>query len=690
MELKRRFAAIIQEVLATDSGVAVDSILSRYRITRRTFYYDVVEINKWMKENSYGSAKVSNHHLVFVSNKRDEMQKKLACCPYYYAALERKVFTFFYIALTSRAVKIDTLQKRFDVSKNTIATDIRELKRALTQTEISLFSTSRQGYLLQGEEHTIRKMLGVYYRKLAFCDVPKLDIRKLMQQEMTLLTDDKIHPFDMAMHLFKQYEIETASQLCTQGIALACMMMVSSWIRSLKGNHLPVHAVEKAEVKNTTAYRYMLRKRNVLDHEGIHLAKNEVDYMTGLLLGIRIAQCSHQEQGTLFIHCFVDQLIKKFQVIACIQINEKPSLTMRLRTHLRSFYYRLQYGLQEENVLLYHVQKMYPEAFDFCKQAIKEIDSDFARIIDDDEIAYLTTYLMGTQETKYRFALQGDQEKRIVLVSEGSCAESILLIKQVIDLFGAAWSFETIQYNHLEDVNLATYNLVLTTTKSMYIDEGMDKNIVWIDRFLNEHACLKIIKYLSAQGITYKKEQIIQQIILDVKQNVSTSYNEEKLYMAIFRSIYKLQQQELKQTRGHAFEIFMKERRYHYVSGKTTWRRILWEGYKGVYGNELARKKLSIKNSIQTQASNLYNITDVVVLVYCYDATLIHEERVILVVSNQKLEITEASRGQIFVFFASRNNDDHFQFLTQIYAYYKAMSSEEIERLLKEGEEASV
>lgn len=576
MELKSRLAAIIKEVVDTDSGIPIDTILSRYNVTKRTFYYDLEVINTWLGDNNFGVAKISNQLLFLITTKRENIKKELEDCQYYYSMDERKVLEFFYIALHNKPLNINTFQKLFDVSKNTIASDIRELKESFEHEELSLFSTAKQGYLLQGEEFAIRKKLGVYFNNLDSCySNTREDLKKFLQETLASLIGKDFDFFEIARCLIKQYEIDINSQLYTGYIEFECAMIVISWIRSLKGNIFSVSVDEKDTLNITKSYTSMVKNSNKLRFHGLFIPDNEVYYMTSLLLGIRTAQFSSQEQETMFIYHFVDQLITNFEIIACVQIDDKEHLSIRLRSHIRPFYYRLKYGLQEENALTSQIKNMYPEAFDFCKKAIAGIDSDISKMISDDEISYLTVYFVGTQKEKYNFPSDILKKPKVLIISEKGRAESDLLIEQLKDILGVHFTFETTQFQRLKKIDVKVYSLIVTTIRLPdLLSEGSEK-VILVKTILGEEDYSKVIMALSTQGISYKDDQLIQMLIEDVKKNVPTAFNVNKLYLDFFKSLRSFKHYQYTQIKNHSFELLMENKRYRYVQGEICWDKII-------------------------------------------------------------------------------------------------------------------
>lgn len=681
MELKSRQAAIINELSNTGSSICVDNLLDNYSITRRTFYYDLDAINDWLEQQDFGIVKIKKQAIFLVTNKRKSIQQEVKNCNYYFSLEERKATEFFFIALSSEPLNINYFQKFFDVSKNTISTDIRNLKETFTN-EITVLSTTKQGYLLQGEEFAIRKKLGNFINELneSKSHYPMEALKNFLQKNLEIFIGKQYDFFEIARCLIKQYEKDLNSQLYTGYIEYECIMILISWTRSLKGNQFSVSAEEKDTLSVTKSYSSVVSSLEKMKFHGLPIPDTEAYYMTSLLLGIRTAEFASQEQESLFIHDFVDQLIINFEKIACIQIKDKRSLAIKLRSHIRPLYYRLKYGLQEDNVLTTQIKNMYLEAFRFCKMAVAEIDNALSDIISEDEIAYLTVYFMGSLGESYSVLHNTKMVPKILVVNEKGQAEGNLIIEQLRDILGENFVFERTQLSQVKYIDLHDFSLIVSTVKGNLEKTG--KAII-IDSIIAEAEYEKIINILSLQGLNYKDDLLIKHIIEDVNENVAPVTNESKLYLTLFKTLRDFRNDTSKTRKDSAFSVMIKNKRYRFVSNESSWENILFEGYKGIYSSQVAMTKLSDEKIILTQRKYLYNITDKIVLVYCFDYSQIRDERVSIIMSRKKMAITEEISGNIFIFFACQNNHDHFNYLFQIYEYCLNLNEPDVDSLLQ-------
>lgn len=106
---------------------------------------------------------------------------------YYYSVQERRILELLMILLSAEVVTIEKMQNLFDVSKNTILKDIKEWKKILGNQNISIASSIKFGYVLQGEEFAIRKIVGKEIKKLQNFQ-PKDILKKWMQQSLERTT----------------------------------------------------------------------------------------------------------------------------------------------------------------------------------------------------------------------------------------------------------------------------------------------------------------------------------------------------------------------------------------------------------------------------------------------------------------------------------------------------------------------
>ena len=209
MELKNRQTSILRSILRSGGGMAIQDLMESYEIARRTLYYDVRKIDDWLAEGHLGEIWISEQIVNVHIADYKRLEKKLGQRQnYFFSVAERQAVEIIYIALYHEAVTVQKLEEYFDVSRNTILTDIKEIRRKLEENELSLSTSVKTGYVIQGKEATIRKVLGIQIRQLSNTE-GRAAVKQLFQQSLRILTKNDIDFYELCNSVIYQYEIDT-------------------------------------------------------------------------------------------------------------------------------------------------------------------------------------------------------------------------------------------------------------------------------------------------------------------------------------------------------------------------------------------------------------------------------------------------------------------------------------------------
>jgi transcriptional antiterminator len=158
MELKSRQTYILRSLLDTQKGIPSEKLLTKFNISKRTLYYDFEKINDWLKQYDMGTIVINEHHMKANIVDRNAMEQQLKKnSSYFYSVSERRAMEIITIALSAENVTINKLIDSYEVSKNTILMDIKEIKDEMNHWGLTMSSTIKSGYLIMGEEVTVRK-----------------------------------------------------------------------------------------------------------------------------------------------------------------------------------------------------------------------------------------------------------------------------------------------------------------------------------------------------------------------------------------------------------------------------------------------------------------------------------------------------------------------------------------------------
>lgn len=130
MELKSRQAQLLKALSKSiGGGLPLKDVMGEFGISRRTVYYDISAINTWLAASELGCLSVEGQRIKVDSVQWDRLGNlNKASARRSLNAEERQSLTFLHIALSCEPTTIASLMKSFEVSRNTVLTDIHQLR----------------------------------------------------------------------------------------------------------------------------------------------------------------------------------------------------------------------------------------------------------------------------------------------------------------------------------------------------------------------------------------------------------------------------------------------------------------------------------------------------------------------------------------------------------------------------------
>ena len=666
MELKSRPAYILKIILEQKKGYTVDRIIEKLNITKRTFYYDIELINDWLQSRGLGKLEIKSKVICVKSKKIEmleaEMRKNGS---YYYSVQERRILELLMILLSAEVVTIEKMQNLFDVSKNTILKDIKEWKKILGNQDISIASSIKFGYVLQGEEFAIRKIVGKEIKKLKNFQ-PKDILKKWMQKSLVTITGEDYDYLEIARCLIKQYEQDENIKLVLENEELECSMILISWIRSMDGYTMNLHTEEKVTLVETKPYQSLKQSFEKLKDYNLEIPESEIYYIATLLLGIKVAQFVSQDQEDLYISNFTKALVVNFERIACISFDNKDRLMTRLKGHIRPLYYRLKYGVQSTNPLVQDVMRMYPEIYDFTGKAVREMKDDLAKMLTSDEIAYLTIYFISDE--KYQTIQKKSSVSKVLVLCADGMATSTLVKEQLKTLFGSTADIKLGIISEAKKYNLDDFALIISTGYSELLTHR--KNIVFTNVILEDTDKKKIIQVMNQCGVIGEYNKTIQRIISAAIRSTNGIVDENELYFDVLRILFESDNRKI-DKKLNSIADYIQNERYSVLSAHSTKEELLMLGCQKAVG-EKAWKRLynRLCNMMNHNKIKFYEISQDVVILHCpMRGDLNVEINYEIVVSEERIKISEEIKGKIFIFFVTVDQNTHFPVLEGIYRY---------------------
>ena len=190
---------------------------------------------------------------------------------------------------------------------------------------------------------------------------------------------------------------------------------------------------------------------------------DEIYYITTHLLGAKVnAQQKDFEKSEIDgIHSMVGYMIKDFQHYACVIFQDFKGLASDLYLHMKPAYYRVKYGIEIENPLLYTIQQNYEEVYTLTKKVIHHFEEYVGKIVSDDEMAYITMHFGAWMRKE---GIVPSPRKTALLVCPNGIGTSRMLQYQLEQVFSSVDILKAISKREYES-NTFDVDCIITTTE---------------------------------------------------------------------------------------------------------------------------------------------------------------------------------------------------------------------------------
>ncbi len=376
--LNTRRREIVKILLNRREFISPNSIAHELGASRRTIYYDFDKINEWLREQDIPQLEMAREKGAYLSEisrqkilqliKNDSGEKN-----YIFSPEERVKCIICFLIYSEAAVFIEQLADCFDISRNTIFSDLKIVNQKLEEYGLSLEYHSKKGYYIDGDPIRIRAVFALYINELP--DLFQKGVVKFYRAKNVEAYYKKLK--EIACDLHVEYVQDTLTTIASL-IPICYSQKSKVHFDDLKAHHIE----ETAEFERVSYYFG-------------DLPLEERIYLTLHLLGARmnlVPDNYFEERTTFDMHSIAVELIEEFERIACIQFEDRESLEQALYWHLGTSIYRYRFGIQIGNIFAKEIEDQYSHLFSITKMTAQVLEKAMGVPIPDSEIAYLTLH----------------------------------------------------------------------------------------------------------------------------------------------------------------------------------------------------------------------------------------------------------------------------------------------------------
>jgi mannitol operon transcriptional antiterminator len=420
MVLDKRRAHLLSIIQHSADPVPAKDLVARMNLSQRTIYYDLDQINSWLRTQKLGTIDSKHGQGLFLP---PESKSKLMLMQdesfedwqYQLSKPEREVLLKAKILLEEQDATMKSFMDLTSMSRGTIAKVIKEIKQEFQEAGLGLYYKKGSGYRLRGSEDAKRTMLSTILATI-FSHQDWQNVRnevyKMIHPEAATWSSETDQRRVVREILFEA-ERDMKLTLTDEMVEILSLQILMIMKRIELNEFIQVPGAEKQVLKQTEAYKAAMHITKKLEaYKGVIFPEDEICFITMNLLGSKVQHDNfdhYTEQELSGLRKVVRNMIDDFQLYSCVVFDDRRGLEENLISHIKPTYYRLKYGLHIVNDLAGSIQQTYPDIFHLTKRVMRHLELYVGKRVPEEEAAYITLHFGGwlskeekTVETKFR------------------------------------------------------------------------------------------------------------------------------------------------------------------------------------------------------------------------------------------------------------------------------------------------
>ncbi|MHC5375649.1 BglG family transcription antiterminator [Enterococcus sp. LJL120] len=509
--MKLLLLALIQEIV-DHPGIELSVIKRKYQLDDSKANHLIKQINQLLTEQGYFPVERKKKRLWLnlnhdsVNNLKKMIQGESLDHPQKNIRKNLIVLEIFIHKQTSLGFFANT----YGVSKNTVMTDVNELKHTLALKEIQLLYSRKDGYYLSGAELEIKKIL-------------ISNLHQLFNHNWNeTMLGNYFNFLNKTVDCYQTKIFKAEKLLNTQfsNRQLKLLSILIPFIQHRSENYFVPEIIDIDSLATTKDYK---RIESVLKETKISegLAIQDQSFIILQFLSANVIRSKQGENKKL--RDTIDQVVSFFEVHSVYAFNEREKLIEMLFQHLSPAIYRLKYGIPYEDQNIEKVVGQYSSIFPRVKEALKFIEDVYVIKFTEVEIIYVSLIFQSFL-TKNEISSHKKRPQAIVVCENGVSVSNLLFqtISKIFPMIDFAANVSARDYYNnplvYSDIKIIFSTMYLKTTKKLFV----------VSNLLDEEAKLRLIEKVNIELFDQRPRLNIEKIITLVKRN-SAGLDEEQL-----------------------------------------------------------------------------------------------------------------------------------------------------------------
>lgn len=549
-----------------------------------------------------------------------------------------------------REIKQSTISEALDISKSTVKSHLRDIRKILEIYNLTLEILPRKGLVIVGSEEQIRQCT---LKAITLCKKERSEfLDNIIQEYLGEINQEGIKLFiNYCQKLMEKIISDEAYE-----IILKYIMLV---IYFNQNNKKIINIKNSNFLENTKEYEAVIKSKALLEgFYEIEFSKEEYLKIADYFLGSHTYNITYSYyENWVEIEVIVKNFIEKVNKELEVNITNDETLILGLINHIKPTIYRIKNGIELENSIYEEVAESYPNLFSIVKKGVEELENFINIKFTNDEIAFLTIHFKAAVDRNIKIK---KEKLKILIVCGSGYGSSKLLAQQIRDLYRVE-IVDTIPRYLLEKVERRKdIDLILTTVS--LDDFTTSKDIIRVNPILSKDD----IQVLDNYPIPRDNKKILFSQLIEVLENNSNIIVTDKLLDSLKNFLDTKLIDDIYQKKNTIFDLLPENRII--LKGKAK----NWEEAIKEAGNLLLEDECIEKDYIDEMIKIVKEFGSYILFVpqvifpHAKAKSKVKKTGFSLVVYEEGIEFLDNHRINIVICFCSKNGREHLDSLVDI------------------------
>ena len=514
---------ILQMLLSNNGTVELSSAISQLKVTKRMFLYYQKQLNEYLSLSGLSLVELKDDVLRMQIHSQvnvvDTIMHTVQIDHYILNAIERQECILIKVGICEAPLLLEQLIEDFDVSRNTMISDITAIKKYLGKYNIKLSNKAKHGYYFEGDEGTIRYIIMKAFHHRSNVYIDKLKKRILLEQlqpYVQMKNEDIIDKVEEILVASEKVGNENFIFLALPDLSQTILLM---YLRDKK-QHMSLY-IDIMMEKNRAMIAYIIKR---FEDINIIISKGQVNYLYLILQAAKVSSLDRQEYDREVL-ALADAIILEFEAISQLHLFYQKELSDMYLLHIKSMYYRTKYKIKitefqelgvEENQGFYYL----------TKKVMDKVSKEFDLLVDEDELCFLSFYFSCMEKQQ---SLEPEEVKEhIVVVCVSGFGSSVYVKYQLSKLFENFIAIKICDVRNLEG-NINEYTKMIVTTVPL---DGIDckgKCVKKVNTVLTRQNKQELLEWYLNDSLHSKGSGVVQDVF-EIIKSYTVIQDHEKLF----------------------------------------------------------------------------------------------------------------------------------------------------------------